>query len=100
MALNINAGDIVKVDQIYVKEKMAGVKNPNPTHFQTLQSLYLLRDETAKVLSIGHISIDGVFYTSVHLTPTNLGNTLLRGGKGTNIYFVSEDCLNNSLKKA
>lgn len=100
MALNIKAGDIVKVDQTYAKGVLGNLQNPNPTHFQMLQSLYILRDETAKILSIGHVTIEEVLYTSVHLTPTNLANTLLRGGKGTRIYFICEDYVNNSLKKA
>ena len=100
MALNIKAGDIIKVDQTYAKGVLGSVHNPGPTHFQMLQSLYILRDETAKILSIGQTTIEGVIYTFVHLTPTNLSNTLLRGGKGTNIYFVCEDYVNKALLKA
>lgn len=99
MPINIKAGDIVRADQTYIKGVMATAASQGPTHLQTLQSLYLIRDETVEVLAIGNVTIKGVFYTSVHLTPTNKANILMRGGRGTNIYFVSEDYLNNSLLK-
>ena len=99
MALNIKAGDIVRADQTYIRGVFANITSQGPTHLQTLQSLYLLRDETAEVLSIGHVTIKDASYTSIHITPVNKANTLLRGGKGTNIYFICEDYVNNSLLK-
>jgi len=97
MTINFKAGDVVKANRSYIEEVLTKVLVPDPTHFQTVQSLSCLRDETARVRSIGHISIEGVFYTWVNLTPTSNTNVLFRHGKGTNIYFVSEEYLNKSL---
>jgi hypothetical protein len=99
MGLHISVGDTIKVDQTYVNSVLSAVPVPTPTHFQTVQSLNLLRDETAKVLGIGYISIDGDFYTTVHVAPTNTVNVLHRNGKGTKIFFRHPEYITNAIVK-
>jgi len=97
--LNIKVGDLVKVDQSYVVGVLEEILVPDPSLLQTIQTLRLLADETATVIGIGNISIEGEFCTAVHILPTIISNNLFRGGRGSKIYFRSEIVINSVFAK-
>ena len=95
----LKAGDVVKANVKYLEEVLNELQSPTPTQVQTTQALGLLRDQTATVIDVNFISIEGTLWRAIHIMPTVTTNSLYRGGRGSKIYFETDADITNCLLK-
>lgn len=88
MALRFKVGDRIYVSSI-------GDDLPN----KTVEALGLLGNEQAAITEIGYILVEGQLTSRplpIRIYPARTTNPLFRGGRGTVIYFRSEEQINTT----
>lgn len=99
MKSSFKVGDLVKTNIKYLREVLAETHNPSSTTLQTTQALGMLAEQTATIIGISYITMDGGLYHILHIMPTLQTNSLFRGGRGSKIYFENDAQATSALVK-
>lgn len=95
MTINFAVNDYVLSNTAFIQKSLA-YQAQTPMLAQTMASLGLLGNTPAQVTAVGTLDNNSF----IRLLSTDTSNPTYNNGRGINLYFTSDDQLNNSFQKA